>query len=68
MTKFETRGVTLQQLSETKNQAEDRFKHSCSLCCKMGLRIECDRCAIQVIHDQIIGNLPAMPSISIRFA
>jgi len=53
MTAFESRGVELQMECESKSQAEKRFEHSCNLCCKRGLRIECDRCAISVVHDKI---------------
>ena len=59
MTKFETRGVELQQESTSRFQAESRFNHSCDLCCKFGLHIECDRCAISVVHDQLMNGLNA---------
>lgn len=53
MTAFESRGVELQQSSMSRSQSEKRFEYSCDLCCKRGLRIECDRCAIHVVHSQI---------------
>ena len=51
MTQFEVRGVELQSESISRIQAEYRFEHSCKLCCMRGLRIECDRCAIQAQHE-----------------
>ena len=54
MTKFESRGVELQQESLSGSQAETRFGYSCSLCCKLGMRIECDRCAINVVHNHVM--------------
>jgi len=68
MTKFETRGVELQQMSGSKSQAENRFTYSCDLCCKIGLRIECDRCAISVVHEQVMKGLSMMDPLRTRFA
>ena len=53
MTKFESKGVELQQESTSRFQSEKRFAYSCDRCCSLGLRIECDRCAIRVVHEQI---------------
>lgn len=68
MTKFETRGVDLQQMSGSKSQAENRFAYSCDLCCKFGLRIECDRCAISVVHEQIMKGFSMIDPLRTRFA
>jgi len=54
VTKFESKGVELQQEAVSKFQAEKRFSYSCSMCCRFGLHIECDRCAINVVHSQMI--------------
>ena len=67
MTRFEEKGVELQQNSVTKFQARTRFEHSCELCCTRGMRISCDRCAIRVAHEIAIDTIIA-PRIEPRFA
>ena len=68
MTKFETIGVSLQLEAESKIQAQKRFEHSCDICCRYGIHIECDRCAIQTIHNQVSEVLVNVSVRSIRFA
>ena len=51
MTKFEQRGVELQQEACSSQDADRKFSYSCNVCCTRGLRIECDRCAIRATHD-----------------
>lgn len=50
MIKFEQIGVNLQMESETKEQAQKRFGHSCDLCCYRGIKLECNHCAINTYH------------------
>lgn len=55
MTKFEQRGVELQQNAITKTEAQRNFSHSCDICCTHGLKIECDRCCIANCHKLIMA-------------
>ena len=57
MTKFEERGVRLQNTAHSSFQAESRFEYSCNLCCSNGMRIECDRCAIKVAHEAFMDKV-----------
>ena len=57
MTKFESNGVNMQIESSSKFEAQKRFENSCDLCCKFGLHIECDRCAIATVHNQVLEFL-----------
>lgn len=55
MTKFEQKGIQLQQSSVTKAEAQRNFAHSCDVCCSRGLRLDCDRCGIAVCHKLTIA-------------
>ena len=57
MTRFEQIGCQLQQDSETIREARRRMNYSCQVCCSRGMRIECDRCAIQCVHQQTVAIL-----------
>ena len=57
MTKFEQTGINYQNSAETKEQANRSFRYSCECCCTRGLHIECDRCAIAVVHNHVIAAL-----------
>lgn len=71
MSRFEEVGMNLQIQSDSKSQAERRFEYSCELCCKRGLRIDCDRCGINVIHQRMVkffdGVAPVSSEIKINF-
>ena len=56
MTKFETIGVQYQHEATTKEEANRSFQYSCNCCCHRGMRIECDRCAIAVVHNHVIAS------------
>lgn len=66
MTRFEERGVELQQDSVSRFQAEKRFEYSCNLCCNRGYRIECECCAIRIAHE-IIVEASSRPRIEFQF-
>ncbi len=55
MTKFEQIGINIQMSAVSKEDALQKFSHSCILCCHKGMRIDCDRCAIAVTHHQLIA-------------
>lgn len=56
MTKFEQIGVNYQHAAQTKEEAMRNFKYSCNCCCHRGMHIECDRCAIEYIHNLVIAS------------
>lgn len=47
----------MQMSSRSVAQANQCFNYSCECCCSMGLRIECDKCAIRVMHEKIVASL-----------
>ena len=55
MTKFETIGSTMQMNCETICDANQKFEYSCKVCCLRGVRIECERCAIRITHEHVLG-------------
>lgn len=52
-TKFETIGVERQYQSVDAKESNRNFSISCNICCRKGLRIDCDKCAIAVAHEAI---------------
>lgn len=59
MTAFESRGIEFLNRSRSSSFADEQFERSCNRCCSMGIRIECDRCAIRATHEHIIKVLSA---------
>ena len=55
MTKFEQKGISYQHSALSKEDAIKSFQHSCDCCALRGMRIECDRCAIAVVHKLTIA-------------
>lgn len=55
MTKFEQIGIGYQVESASKEEALRNFQHSCYCCCMRGMHIECERCAIDVMHKHVIA-------------
>jgi hypothetical protein len=55
MTKFEQIGVNYQYEAADKASANRSFAYSCKCCCQRGMRIECDRCAIEIAHSLVIA-------------
>lgn len=55
MTKFEQIGINIQLGAVSKEDATKKFSYSCNVCCHKGMRIDCDRCAIAVTHNQLIA-------------
>lgn len=53
MTKFEQIGVERQYESVTTFESNRNFRISCNICCRKGLHINCDRCAIAVAHEAV---------------
>lgn len=60
MTTFEMRGVELQHNSASRIDAENRFAHSCDICCTRGMHVRCDSCAISYAHKSVIDIFDAM--------
>ena len=56
MTKFEQVGVNIQYDSTTKEDAIKKFSRSCECCCKRGMQIRCDKCAIETVHKLVIAS------------
>lgn len=50
-TKFETIGVERQYESVSAFESNRNFRISCNICCRKGLHINCDKCAIAVAHE-----------------
>ena len=46
MTKFEQIGVNRQFDATSIEELNENFKHSCDVCCRKGMHIECDKCHI----------------------
>ena len=53
MTKFEQIGVERQYESVTTFESNRNFRISCNICCRKGLHINCDKCAIAVAHEAV---------------
>lgn len=53
MTVFEELGIKKQYESESRRDANRNFRYSCYLCCCRGVKIDCNRCAIQIANDEI---------------
>ena len=60
ITKFETIGVEFQNSAPCREVADKRFKISCDLCCRKGLHIECERCAIASAHALVLAAFEAL--------
>lgn len=56
MTKFEQVGVDLQYDALSVRDAVKSFRYSCKVCCRRGMRIDCDRCAIRATHDMTVAS------------
>jgi hypothetical protein len=57
MTKFETVGIGFQMEAQTADEAQRSFAYSCRVCSGKGLQIECDRCGINAVHNEILAYL-----------
>lgn len=56
MTKFEQVGVNMQYDSPTEEIARQKFSRSCECCCRKGMCINCDRCAIETVHKLVMAS------------
>ena len=56
MTKFETIGVDRQLKSRNPYEANKFLKHSCDVCCRKGMQISCDKCAIGFTYQEVIAT------------
>ena len=54
MSKFELKGIEIQQSARTAQWAINAFSHSCDICCFTGKHINCDKCAIEQEHKNIM--------------
>lgn len=59
MTSFEQKGVQMQLRARNRKDAQRKFEYSCTSCCRLGLRIDCDRCAISVAYDTSVSAFDA---------
>lgn len=59
MHKFEQVGVNHQYAAATKEAAIESFNISCNICCRKGMRIKCDRCAISEAHSLVMACFDA---------
>lgn len=57
MTGFERRGCEIQMDSQTVPEATRNFEYSCRVCCNRGIRIDCDRCAIAIAHENVVAAI-----------
>lgn len=55
MTKFERVGVNYQFDANSIEEANKSFAHSCKCCCNKGIRLECDKCAIEYTHQLVVA-------------
>lgn len=55
MLKFEQIGVNYQYDANNIHEANKAFKYSCECCCSKGIRLECDRCKIAVVHNLVVA-------------
>lgn len=65
MTKFESIGVEFQFDATNKRAARSSFRYSCSVCCRHGMRIECDRCAIARAHEIVMESFEEQNKIRV---
>lgn len=64
MCRFEEHGMKFQIEAKSRSQADSAFARSCEACCNRGIHLECDRCRIRVVHEQVLAFFePAVPSI-----
>lgn len=54
MSRFELKGIEIQQSARTMQWAINAFNHSCDICCCTGKHINCDKCAIEQEHKNIM--------------
>ena len=55
-TKFEQIGVNMQYEAPTKEIAQQKFARSCECCCKRGMNIKCNKCAIETVHNLVMAS------------
>lgn len=55
MIAFEERGVEFQYNSASATQAKKNFSNSCNACCRKGIRLDCNRCAISATHSLVLA-------------
>ena len=65
MYKFEKIGSNLQLESSSIPEANVNFKHSCNICCTIGLQIDCNRCIISASHDNVVAALRDVAEIKL---
>ena len=54
MSYFEQLGVNFQYNSRSIEEATKNFERSCDKCCNTGKHIECDRCHIASVHNDVL--------------
>ena len=55
MSKFEQVGINYQYDADSKEKANNAFKHSCNVCCHKGIQLDCEKCAIAHVHNLVVA-------------
>ncbi|MCM1440027.1 MAG: hypothetical protein NC131_12625 [Roseburia sp.] len=55
MSKFETIGVQNLEDCVTKQELRKAHQRSCRCCCKRGMKLDCEHCAIDCVYHQIMA-------------
>ena len=50
---FESIGVSRQYSALNAKEADRQFSNSCKICCNKGIKLDCDRCAINYTHNLV---------------
>lgn len=63
MSKFEQIGISAQYDAANIHEANKAFTWSCKCCCNKGVRLECDKCSIQFVHNLVVANFNDMKTL-----
>ena len=64
MTKFERVGLNIQSSAVSKEDARQKFRYSCRVCCERGMHLDCDKCAIAAVHEVVLAAFePYIPKV-----
>jgi hypothetical protein len=55
MQKFIQTAQNLQTTANTTQEAVKCFAMSCNICCKRGIKMDCDRCPVKVSHELVVA-------------
>lgn len=63
MTKFEEIGIERQYNSCSKQAAIKAFEKSCDACCKRNMQIDCNKCGINSVHNDLMRAFMIKPGL-----